>query len=200
MRLLTEYLSINVKASIIHADDKSLNKIIYDEIQKFGLEADLNHIDVSKCTTLDSTFDNMLGTDEIGFYGDVSKWKTHNIQNMSNCFKMCRKFNCDISDWETGNVKHARLMFGGCFEFNQPLNNWNTENFVDTNKMFYACKKFNQPLYNWKTSKIIDMEEMFGNCENFNQDLSKWEINKAISWNDMFKNCPIKDEYLPMIK
>lgn len=52
MKHLNQYINIRKGNSRIIATDNNVRKIIKEEILKLGYDADLNHIDVSKCTDL----------------------------------------------------------------------------------------------------------------------------------------------------
>jgi len=56
----------------------------------FGFNCDLNWIDTSKVTNMDSLF---MGSE---FNGDISMWNVSNVTNMDRMF-MDSKFNGDIS-------------------------------------------------------------------------------------------------------
>ena len=53
----------------IVATDKTIKQIVKREIEKYGNNADLNHIDVSNVTNMYGMFSNSE------FNGDISNWK-----------------------------------------------------------------------------------------------------------------------------
>ena len=57
------------KEDIIIATDDTIDQIVKDEIKRLGNNADLNHIDVSQVTNMDSLF---WWSDQ--FNGDISKY------------------------------------------------------------------------------------------------------------------------------
>ena len=65
---------------IIEANDDNIQDIVRNELSKLGPEADLNHIDVSKVTNMDSVF--RLSQ----FNGDISMWDVSNVRNMDHMF------------------------------------------------------------------------------------------------------------------
>jgi surface protein len=111
----------------IKATDKTIKQIVKDELDKLGLDADLNHIDVSEVTNMDSLFScafNDLGKDYMYLNPDISKWNVSNVTNMQYMFYGCNKFNCDISKWDISQVINFDRMFMHCSSFNQDLSLW----------------------------------------------------------------------------
>ena len=148
MKQITEYLSTKiVKLSIIKATDETIDKIIKDELDRLGHDADLNHIDVSKVTTMYNLFNcvhnpyisDRLGPDYVDLNPDISRWDVSNVMNMDSMFKFCEKFNCDLSLWDVSNVKDMYGMFYGCKNFNQDLSKWKVDNVKDIRGMFNYC-------------------------------------------------------------
>ena len=90
-----------------------IQKIVHDEIKRFGPNADLNHIDVSNAPDLSDLF---YGSD---FNGDISKWDVSNVVNM-NCMFYESKFNGDISNWDVKNVRTHDMCFDKSPLENQP--------------------------------------------------------------------------------
>ena len=184
MKQLRSYITIKRGKSTIKATDETIHKIVKDELDRLGHNADLNHIDVSEVTTMYNLFNcvhslyisDRLGPDYVDLNPDISGWDVSNVTNMDSMFKFCSKFNCDISKWDVSNVTNMYCMF-------------------------YGCKKFNQDIGGWKVDNVEERRYMFSDCNEFFQDLSKWNMPKAspIYVSDMFYECPIKnkEEYLP---
>ena len=178
------YIKIRKGDHYIHATDDTIFQIVRDEIEKLGRDADLNYIDVSRCTTFfkvekrgnegeeDEGIGLFEGTD---FCGDVSKWDVHNVTDMRFMFRNCADFNCDISGWDVSNV-------------------------CDMKGMFQYCEKFNCDISDWDVAKVIIMSWMFIGCKEFNQDLSRWDVSNVLSKFAMFSICPIKEEYKPKFR
>ncbi len=188
MRLLTEYLSTKVKQSIIHATDETIHDIIDSEVKRLGLEADLNHIDTSKVTTLKNALSAIGGfIERDGKRGWGEEW-----------------FNCDISKWDVSNVTYMSELFSFCYKFNKPLDAWDVSKVKYMYRMFYCCLNFNQPLDTWDVSNVEDMRSMFAGASSFNQDISMWNaknITKKFQKQNIFSGkCPIKEEYKPKFK
>ena len=180
MRPIIEYLSTKIVQSKIKATEKTIKKIIQDELDRLGHDANLNHIDVSEVKGMPNLFncDNWnLGPKYKDLNPDISKWDVSNVENMDHMFTFCENFNCDISQWIVKNVITMESMFCGCENFNQDISSWNV-------------------------GKVEDMSGMFCGCENFNQDLSSWDVQKVLHSNRvlMFKDCPIREEFKPKFK
>ncbi len=89
---------------IIVATEDNFREIVEQEIKKYGNNADLNHIDVSKIRVMSYLFKNSK------FNGDISKWDVSNVVNMVKMF-IGSQFNGDISNWDTTKVEVSNDMF-----------------------------------------------------------------------------------------
>ena len=94
-------------------------------------------------------------------YGDITKWCTGAVTDMSNAFFDRTTFNEDISGWDTSEVRGMNSMFEEATNFNRPIGSWDTSNVTDMGDMFYDATSFNQPIGSWDTSRVIDMDYMF---------------------------------------
>ena len=91
---------------VIAKDRSHLRQLIDEEIEKQGLDANLNHIDVSNVKSMDFMFKYSE------FNGDISKWDVSNVKSMIGMF-MNSKFNGDISKWDISNVERMTSIFEG---------------------------------------------------------------------------------------
>jgi surface protein len=119
MKPILEYLSTKVVQSKIKATDDTIKNIVKDEIDRLGLDADLNHIDVSEVTNMNSLFsfaayDNFDSPKYKGLNPDITLWDVSNVTIMNYMFYCCEKFNRDISGWDVKNVKYKDFIFYGC--------------------------------------------------------------------------------------
>ena len=85
--------------------EEELKSIIAERMEKHGSDCNLNDIDVSKVTDMDSLF--YLSP----FNGDISKWDVSKVTDMEHMFSHSQ-FNGDISQWNVSNVTEM----GGMFE------------------------------------------------------------------------------------
>src|SRR5690554_790051 len=100
----------------IVVNDENIKEIVRSEIWRLGNKADLNHIDVSGVTNMNSLFVYSQ------FNGDISQWDVSNVKYMDFMFSNS-KFNQDISNWNVGNVESMWSMFSFS-KFNQDISSW----------------------------------------------------------------------------
>lgn len=94
-----------MKKNILIRDKEHLKQLIEQCITKYGNTCDLNHLDVSNVTDMSYLFSHKYSNQ---FNGDISKWNTSNVKNMSNMFHSCA-FSGDISQWNTSNVQKYKI-------------------------------------------------------------------------------------------
>ena len=152
-----------------------LRIIIKQTIESEGPNCDLNWIDTSGITDMNSLFCITNSTIFKEFNGDISKWDVSNVEDMSYMFYGCEKFNQNISNWNVSNVKNMIAMFGIATSFNQDISKWDVSNVEDMSMMFINAKSFKQNISNWNISQK-------------NITLPK----------NIFAGCDIKEEYKPL--
>lgn len=169
------HITSTTKSTKIRPKTKDeLRSIIEQELKHQGINADLNHIDVSEITDMSWLF-NELGPGSI----KIDKWDVFNVTNMSWMFSFCKKFNADLSSWDVSKVNNMQSMFLGCEEFNCDLSEWNVSKVTTMNGMFTFCSSFTGQstpsvgLSCWNTSNVTDMTGMFDYCESL-IELPKW--------------------------
>ena len=111
-----------------------LKELVDKLVKERGNKADLNDIDTSKITDMNSLFDRSE------FNGNISKWDVSNVKDMSYMF-MQSKFNGDISNWDVSNVESMDSMFYRS-EFtgeNGDISNWDVSK--AKNNMYYMFSK-----------------------------------------------------------
>lgn len=156
-KYIAEYLSSKVSKPIekIKANNSNIDEIVLEEVYRLGLDADLNHIDVSEVTIFKGLFSPLNYYRYVGarrqlkktfskFNGDVSQWDVSNAKDMQEMFRGCKKFNCDLSKWDVSNVEDMRGMFDGCANFEGiGLDTWNKKSLLKNGAdgMFDGCTK-----------------------------------------------------------
>lgn len=161
MITIKEYLLSKDKklANMIHATNKTVYDIVFNEVEKLGPNADLNHIDMHDVTTFvfkddgkhtpfktftdDDFYDDWeplrFGNDWEYFNGDISQWDVSNVKYMCSLFEGCERFNCDISKWDVGNCRYTAFMFNNAIKFDQDLSEWNLHDIESDTFMFNGC-------------------------------------------------------------
>ena len=118
---------------------------------------DLNDIDTSKITGMDSLF---IRTNH---NYDISEWNVSNVRNMRAMFYES-KFNGDISKWNVSNVKTMESMFDGA-NFNQDISQWDVSAIVNIKNIFTDTSLFNKDLTKWceklKNKRLIKQIENY---------------------------------------
>ena len=140
--------------------------LIDGEMNKYGPQCSLNHIDVSNIHEMDELFK------DIDFNGDVSRWDVSNVTNMSSMFDRS-KFNGDISKWDVSNVTDMTSRFYGS-PFNGNISKWNVSKVKSMARMFCETP-FNQDISEWNVWTNDGFQFMFAESP-FAQDISKWKI------------------------
>lgn len=190
MNSLKSYINIRKGKSTIKATNETIKKIVKAEIDRLGHDADLNHIDVSEVTNMDSLFschDSDLGTKYSDLNPDISGWDVSNVVDMTNMFNRCSKFNGDLSRWDVSKVKNMTQMFYLCYKFNGDLSKWNVSNVETMYNMFKGCRSFEGiGLSSWDMENVKSKHGMLDGCikingrEKKNDDPTTWEVGDII--------------------
>jgi len=160
-----------------------IRSLIKDAMKKHGNECDLNHIDVSETTSLNGVFSPQYENNCSAFNGDISRWNTSNVTDMSSMF-YDSKFQGDISNWDVSRVTTMNGMFSKSV-FNGDISRWNTSSVSSMSSMF-SDSQFDGDISRWNTSKVLNMAGMFTGSV-FNGDLSTWDVSKVVNMKQMFE-------------
>ena len=119
-------------------------------------------------------------------YGDISRWDTSLVTEMSYMFEDVDNFNGDISDWDVSSVTNMNNMFRHADNFNSDISDWDVSSVTDMGAIFYGAGSFNQDISNWNVSNVNDMDRMFGEKEHVANlsDENKCYIHTEFSSND----------------
>ena len=194
--------------------DNEIRQLVYNCIDIFGNECNLNWIDTSHVTNMEGLFYKSIFNGDISkwnvsnviamnklfmlskFNGDISQWDVSNVTDMS-CMFYKSDFNGDISNWDVSNVTNMYNMFSGS-KFNSNISDWDVSNVINMEGMFYDSK-FNKNISDWDVSNVTNMRYMFGYTK-FNWDISNWNVGKVVGKFLIFDECPIEQYYKPIFK
>ena len=191
-------------------DKDELRKIIKFYSENYP-EDSLNWLDVSRITDMSNLFKGEFYYENRNKYnGDISKWDTSNVIDMSymfaysmfNNFIGCwnvsnvtdmkgmfyctEKFNQDISRWDVSNVTDMSYMFCDAERFNCHIDKWDVSSVTNMSYMFCNTDWFNSPINDWNVSNVTDMNHMFFHAYEFNQPIGKWNVSNVTDMNHMF--------------
>ena len=124
-----------MKSTIIAQDKEHLQSLIENEMRLHGNACNLNHINTSLLTDMNSLFCKST------FNGDISKWDVSNVINISYMFYESQ-FNGDICQWNVNNVTDMSYLFYKS-QFNNDVNKWHVEKVENMKAMFEdsPCQK-----------------------------------------------------------
>ena len=118
-----------MKNIIIAQNREHLQLIIQQEIELYGNECNLNHINTSLVTDMSLIFYKSK------FNGNINQWNTSHVAYMYRMFSES-EFNGDISQWDVSQVKDMDFMFT-LSHFIPNIDNWNVSNVTN---MYEICK------------------------------------------------------------
>lgn len=141
MRKLEEFVNEKLKVSANHYKPKDLKELI--QIVKDAVaddnEADLNFIDTSLMTSMNSLFE------DIDFDGDISNWDVSNVKDMDYMFytsNFTGKNSPGINNWNVSGVKTMDSMFEQS-KFEQDISGWEIDPSCSVEAMFAHCPAAN---------------------------------------------------------
>ena len=95
----------------------------------------------------------------IKLYGNISKWDTILITDMSELFYQNYEFNENINNWNVSNVKDMSYMFERVYYFRGFLDNWDVQNVENMEGMFESARYFNGDIGNWNVGNVKTMKK-----------------------------------------
>ena len=128
------------------------------------------------------------------FNGDIGRWNTAQVTDMSYMFTAAYAFNQDIGSWNTEKVTDMTYMFMSDIAFNQDIGSWNTSQVTDMSYMFMGAYAFNQDIGSWNTEKVTNMASMFSYAYAFNQDIGSWDTSQVTNMGSMFYQATSYDQ------
>lgn len=141
MRKLEDFVNEKLKVSANQykpKDLKELTQIIKDAVADDN-EADLNFIDTSLITSMNSLFE------DIDFDGDISNWDVSNVKDMDYMFytsNFTGKNSPGINKWNVSSVKTMDSMFEQS-KFEQDISGWEIDPSCSVEAMFAHCPAAN---------------------------------------------------------
>lgn len=132
---------------IVVTDRIHLDVLIAQHLDTHGMNADLNHIDVSAVQDFDMLFANKA------FNGNVSQWNMSNAITMRGMFTRSA-FNGDLSKWDVSNVVNMPMLFAES-PFNSNISEWNVSQVQDLSHAFELCP-FSGDLTTWSLHPNAD--------------------------------------------
>lgn len=142
MRNLEDFINEKLKVSVKHYKPKDLyelRKMVKDAVADDN-KADLNFIDTSLITSMNSLFEDM------DFDGDISNWNVSNVKDMSYMFytsNFTGKNSPGMDKWDVSNVEKMDSMFEQS-KFEQDISGWEIGPSCSTEAMFAHCPLSNK--------------------------------------------------------
>lgn len=161
---------------------QELKNMIYNEIEKHGVECSLNHICTSKITNMSGLFNGKNNFPLLRkFNGDISLWDVSNVTNMSGMFEES-DFDGDLSKWDVSRVQTMESMFDNSKYTgeNGDISEWDISNVRDMAFMFYENTEYKGDISYWDVSNVKNMDGMFKDSS-YGGDILMWHISKDCS-------------------
>ena len=137
LRINNSTKSVRAKHTLFPKNKYELKKIIKDELEQQGPDADFNHIDTSKITDMSMLF----ALTNIGNI-KLDQWDVSNVTNMDRMFSGCKNFNGDVSSWDVSKViSTADFNYGSALQ--------------DVNKLSKQLRQLNERLHISSNTKSV---------------------------------------------
>ena len=152
-------------------------------------EADLDKLDTSSVTSMDSMFSSCSSLTTL----DVSGWDTSKVTDMNSMFDDCTSLTTlDVSGFDTSSVTDMGAMFAECYSLTTlDVSGWDTSSVTSMGGMFWRCNSLSSlDVSGFDTSKVTSMGSMFLNCSELTTlDVSGWDTSKVTDMSGMFDGC-----------
>ena len=152
------------REKVVVTTNYDLIECVIHEVDKYGIDANLNHIDVSGVTDFSRVFEYSK------FNGDISEWDVSHGETFTEMFSNS-EFNGNIMKWDMSSAVYLTGMFRNS-KFNNDIGLWNTGNVRIMRSMFEGSE-FNKDIHMWDVGNVTDMSYMFSYSK-FNQDIECW--------------------------
>ena len=142
MRKLEDFVTEKLKVSVKQYKPKDLKELTQMDKEAVAddNEADLNFIDTSLITSMNSLFE------DIDFDGDISNWDVSNVKDMDYMFytsNFTGKNSPNMDKWNVLGVKTMDSMFEQS-KFEQDISGWEIDPSCSTEAMFAHCPLSNK--------------------------------------------------------
>lgn len=145
-------------ATIIAANRMHLDVLVLEHLNKHGMRADLNHIDVSAIQDFDMLFASKP------FNGDVSLWNMSNALTMRGMFTNSA-FEGDLSNWDVSKVIKMPMLFAES-PFNGDISRWDVRQVLELSHAFEDCP-FDGDLSGWSLNPDVETAFCFAQRSDF---------------------------------
>jgi len=157
---------------------------------------DLNMIDTSQITDMESLFYDRFDKFANVYKIDISDWNVSNVTTMRHMFYRCKTFRSigNVSEWDVSNVENMSGMFNQCINLKSiDMSTWDTKSLKTCSGMFFGCRSLVDTgnLNSWNTSRVLGLNNMFDGCKKLKNigDISSWDVSNVTSITCMFLYC-----------
>jgi hypothetical protein len=151
---------------------------------RIHFNGDLSRWHTEQVVDMSGTFH---GCEDLSERSGVAKWDTRRLTDASDIFKLCKTFDADLGNWDVSNVQSFTYAFAGATSFTgRGLEHWNVDSLRNTQAMFFQAEKFNGAISGWQTHNLLRMDWMFREATHFNQNLDQWDVSHTVNDCDGF--------------
>ena len=173
---------------------------------------DLEGLDVSEATIMESMFDRCVKLYHINFgtfdtsnvtdmrymFGYTKlpvlklNFNTSNVTDMTGMFEACKAEKLELQ-FDTSRVTNMAGMFHCCFNIEHlDLSSFDTSNVTNMEYMFNECRNLESLTHHLNTVNVENMKSMFNTCISLmTLDTSSFITSKVTNMSEMFCGCPM---------